>query len=101
MGSDRVVHFKVLYAPSVAMALGCYHGMNFQAGCRCCSVNKAVHESIDISWEEDVETGNRIIFGTVDTKDGRLALARLIAFVRNDRDPLDLPGAEKALEKMR
>lgn len=102
MENERVVHFRVTYTPRVALHLGCTHELDFQDDCRCCSVNKAVIENVDVSWKDDEENlDNRIIFGTVKTTEGRVALARLIAFVRADPEPLALVGADASLEKMK
>lgn len=98
----RAVQFQLTYTPTVALRLGCSHGLDFQDWCRCCEVNKAVTAcGMHVGWADGPDPCSRMIFGTAEGTEQRRALAMLVAFVRADPDPLKILGADKALEKMR
>ena len=100
MRDDRPLQFHVLFTFSVAERLGCNHGWDFQEGCRCCSANQAIAESgVQVSYETYSDGRERAIWGTATTKEQHLAIQRMIAFVRGDREPLELFGADLALEQ--
>jgi hypothetical protein len=86
----RPTQFKV-HLKYTRWGYGCEHGMNFQEGCRPCSVHEAMVES-GLKYEVLVEeaTLDRIVMGRTETREQGRAIALLIAFAYGHPDPLGL-----------
>lgn len=102
--NESPTNFRLRFDVVLLQETGCNHGLNdplfFDDECRACSVNKQITDSaLVIAWEEEFYA--RIFSGSATTSAQRIALARLIAFVQGHPEPLNLPGSEKALAKLK